>query len=123
MNKLFWMLAEETSKAEGVAGGLTGDVKSLWADVIQPIFETVIWVLVAALAMFLVVKAVMTAMAVMKAADEPQVRQEKIQGFKYLAIALVIAILVLSFANVITDMLTDAATEGGINGSETSFLF
>lgn len=120
MNKLFWMLAEETTEAGDVAGGLTDKVTNLWADVIQPIFETVLWVLVAALAMFLVIKAVMTAMAVMKAADEPQVRQEKIQGFKYLAIALVIAILVLSFANVITGMLTDAA---GSAGEGSSFLF
>ena len=65
MNNLFWMLAE--SDGGTVAEGLTGKANELWADVIQPIFSTVLWILVAALAMFLVVKAVMTAMAVMKA--------------------------------------------------------
>ena len=48
-------------------------------------------------------------MAVMKAADEPQVRQEKISGFKYLAIGLGIAIVVLSLATVIVDLVLNKA--------------
>ena len=119
MNSLVWFLADTSASA---AGELKGDIENVWADVIHPIFNTVLWVLVAALAMFLIIKAVLTAIAVMKAADEPQVRQEKIQGFKYLAIALVIAIAVLTFANVIIDMVTKNAT--GIDaGKKQSFLF
>ena len=122
MNSLVWMLADDAlSGAGSAATDLGGDITKVWNDVVHPIFKTVLWVLVAALAMFLIVKAVMTAMAVMKAADEPQVRQEKIQGFKYLAIALVIAIVVLTFANVIIDVVTKNASIG--DTGKMSFLF
>ena len=124
MNSLVWMLDTVVGdSASNAAGNLQKDVENVWNNVVHPVFKTVLWVLVAALALFLIVKAVMTAMAVMKAADEPQVRQEKIQGFKYLAIALVIAIVVLSFANVIIDMVTKNATITGGTKSSTTFLF
>jgi hypothetical protein len=68
----------------------------LWDQVLD-IVSMVIWILVGILAVILIVKGVTTALAVVKAADEPQVRQEKLGAFKYLAIgmgvALVIAIL------------------------------
>ena len=57
----------------------------------------------------------------MKAADEPQVRQEKINGFKYLAIGLGVAIVILTLANVIMGLVTKNATK--IEAEGTSFLF
>ena len=98
MNKLFWMLDS------GSDVNLATDAKTLFTEVWE-IMEIVIWILVAILSIVFIVKAVMTALAVMKAADEPQVRQEKIAGFKFLAIGLGIAIVVLSLTNVLVPMI------------------
>ena len=87
-----WML-EDT----GALGGIDPtELCNLWTKVLD-IVTMVIWILVGVLAVILIIKGVTTALAVVKAADEPQVRQEKLGAFKYLAIgmgvALVIAIL------------------------------
>ena len=92
----------------------------LWDQVLD-IVSMVIWILVGILAVILFVKGVTTALAVVKAADEPQVRQEKIQGFKYLAIALGIAIVILTFANVIMKLLTDKSVD--LDGDGKTLLF
>ena len=115
MNKLLWMLSGggnnngETGGTGGTGGtGNAMDIKAEAKDLFSSIWDivgTVIWILVAILAVVFIVKAVMTALAVMKAADEPQVRQEKIAGFKYLAIGLGIAIVVLSLTNVLVPMI------------------
>lgn len=124
MNSLLWMLSgagKGSDLGQSEATELAGDIKTLWSDTIQPIVEIVLWVLVAILAVVFIIKAVMTAMAVMKAADEPQVRQEKIQGFKYLAIALGIAIVILTFANVIMKLLTEKSVD--LDGDGKTLLF
>jgi hypothetical protein len=106
MNNLLWML--ETSEE---VGSLQTSVENLWSDTILPIVNIVIWILVAVLAVVFIIKAVLTGLAVMKAADDPQARQEKINGFKYLAIGLGVAIVVLTLANVIMKLVTSSSTE------------
>ena len=108
MNKLLWMLSgagagagSESPKEQGA--GLDAAKETLMEQ-IWPIVSTVLWILTALLAVVFIIKAVTTAMAVMKAADEPQVRQEKLNGFKYLAIGLGVAIVVLTLANVIMEI-------------------
>ena len=118
MNSLLRML----SGGSTVASDLKSEVNDLWANTIQPIVEIVLWILVIVLALVFIVKAVTTAMAVMKAADEPQVRQEKIQGFKYLAIGLGVAIVVISLANVIISLVTERQIDLEDSGVST-FLF
>lgn len=121
MNSLLWMLETEQGKESSALGA---EVKNLWNTQIQPLVSTAIWILVAVLGVVFVVKAVMTAMAVMRAADEPQVRQEKLNGFKYLAIGLVVAMIVLSMANVIMGLITRSYSEEfNATGDSTSFLF
>lgn len=116
MNKLLWMLEEE-----GTKGGLDAAKDTLMSSV-WPIVSTVLWILVAVLAVVFIFKAVTTAMAVMKAADEPQVRQEKLNGFKYLAIGLGVAIVILSLSNVILGIIMGNATELS-DPTKASFLF
>ena len=88
-----WMLEDDSSVLSGID---TTELCTLWTKVLD-IVTIVIWILVGVLAVILIIKGVTTALAVVKAADEPQVRQEKLGAFKYLAIgmgvALVIAIL------------------------------
>ena len=112
-------------------------VEELFSMKIWPIVSDVLWILVAVLAVIAVIKGVTTAMAVMKAADEPQVRQEKIGAFKYLAIGLGIAIVIISLANIIVTMILKKAvvdtnldipstSTGGANQTQTppaAFLF
>jgi heme/copper-type cytochrome/quinol oxidase subunit 2 len=117
MKNLFWMLTGTEADTSGLKESAQNLMTQVWEVV-----NIVIWILVAILAVIFIFKAVTTAMAVMKAADEPQVRQEKIQGFKYLAIGLGIAIVVLVFANVIIDLIMNTASENTLN-QPTSFLF
>ena len=115
---LLWMLTGEGA----AASGLTKDLQNVFYTNVWPYVKVVLWVLIAALAVIFVVKAITTAMAVMKAADEPQVRQEKIGAFKYLAIGLGVAILVLSLSTVIVDLVLRNANAGDLP-TNTSFLF
>ena len=120
MKNLLWMLDTPTNTE---VSDLTKNATSLWNDTILPIVNIVIWILVGILGVVFIAKAIMTAMAVMKAADEPQVRQEKIQGFKYLAIALGIAIVVLTLANVLLTYLGNSTTTIDKANTGNSFLF
>ena len=115
MNSLLWMLDAGTDAGTD----LTANANLLWAEVWE-IVSIAIWVLVALLAVVFIVKAVMTAMAVMKAADEPQVRQEKIAGFKYLALGLGIAIVVLSLTNVLVPMIMRFGNQDSALGDVSS---
>lgn len=103
-----WMLSDILDEA-----GIEGDkLCDLWNSVIG-IVTTVIWILVGVLAIILIIKGVTTALAVVKAADEPQVRQEKLGAFKYLAIgmgvALVIAVLAGTLLSVFGDSMVNKA--------------
>ena len=105
----------DLSGAEGVKDSLS----TVFYENVWPWVQTVLWILVAVLAVVFIVKAVTTALAVMKAADEPQVRQEKLSSFKFLAIGLGVAIVVISLATVIVDLVLKNANAGDIS---TSFL-
>ena len=84
----------------------------LWNSVMG-IVTAIIWILVGVLAVILIIKGVTTALAVVKAADEPQVRQEKLGAFKYLAIgmgvALIIAVLAGTLLSVFGTSMIDKA--------------
>ena len=88
---LLWMLTTGLPGDDGKAVGQ--EACKLVAPVLS-IVTTVIWVLVGVLGVVLIVKGVTTALAVVKAADEPQVRQEKLGAFKYLAIGLGVALAI-----------------------------
>ena len=114
---LLWMLDEVPTSDSSLVD--PDSINQLW-ETLYPILNTVIWIIVAALGVVLVIKGITTALAVVKAADEPQVRQEKIGAFKYLAIGLGIAIIVLSLATVIVDLVLKNANAGDL---PTTFLF
>lgn len=105
-----WML--DTTNITDAFGENTEALCQLWVSVVS-IVTTVIWILVGVLAVILIVKGVTTALAVVKAADEPQVRQEKLGAFKYLAIgmgvALVIAVLAGTLLSVFGDTMINNA--------------
>ena len=116
MKNLLWMLTDP-------AGDAKEDLTKVFYDNVWPWVQTILWILVAALAVVLIVKGITTALAVVKAADEPQVRQEKIGAFKYLAIGLGIAIVIVALANVIVDLVLKNATASDVTSGASSFLF
>lgn len=113
---LLWMLSDATTPG---AADAKEELAKVFTNNVWPWVETVLWILVAVLAVVLIVKAITTALAVIKAADEPQVRQEKLGSFKYLAIGLGVAIVVISLATVIVNLVLKSAGDS----DTTVFLF
>ena len=81
---------------------LSGEVSGLF-EKIQKIVETITTVIYIALGMFLVIKGSLLGLQIVKAADEPQVRQEKIGSLKWLVIGVAIAAAVTTVARVVTN--------------------
>ena len=121
-NMLLWMLTTGGDSDKGFTDIMKGDgdeMQTIWNTVVEAV-TIVVWVIVAALAVVLVVKGITTALAVVKAADEPQVRQEKIASFKYMAIGIVIALIIaILFGTLLTMFGDKLATELGFSADGT----
>ena len=105
MRNLLWMLEDADRSLLD-----TSDFTSLWNQV-TPILTTIVWIMVAILGLVLIVKGITTALAIVKAADEPQVRQEKIASFKYMAIGVGIALVITTLMGT---LLTIFGKAGGV---------
>lgn len=81
------------------------NLASLMAKV-SSIGQMVLNVIYIVLGLFLVIKGALLGMQIVKAADEPQVRQEKIGSLKWLVIGIVIAYGVAGVANVLVKVIT-----------------
>ena len=75
-------------------------VMQMLDKVVNGTLMPIIWVV---LGLFLVVKGAILGMQIVKAADEPQVRQEKIGSLKWLVIGVVIAYGVSFIASFVID--------------------
>ncbi len=103
MYNLLWMLADDLG-----IDGMTS-IEDFFTGTVWGYVQWVLYILAAVLGVVLIVKGITTALGVMKAADEPQVRQEKINAFKYLAIGLGVAIVILTLAPVIINLILSNA--------------
>ena len=74
------------------------------------IVETILVIIYIVLGLFLVVKGAILGMQIVKAADEPQVRQEKIGSLKWLVIGVAIAYGVTGIAHIITNVMKTSLT-------------
>ena len=90
----------------------------LWTQVLD-IVTMVIWILVGVLAVILIIKGVTTALAVVKAADEPQVRQEKLGAFKYLAIGMGVALVIAVLAGTLLSVFGTSMIDNALGGEGT----
>ena len=97
------------------AGTVTGDNTSGISDALETVKgivnNVVLPIIYAVLGLFLVVKGALLGVQIVKAADEPQVRQEKIGSLKWLVIGIAIAFAVTYAAGLLTDYFF--ATFGG----------
>ena len=75
-------------------------------DVLESVSGTILTLIYIVLGIFLVVKGALIGMQIVKAADEPQVRQEKISSLKWLVIGVVIAYAVTFAADIVIDYVT-----------------
>ena len=74
-------------------------------EMVQNIVNTITMIIYIVLGAFLVVKGALLGMQIVKAADEPQVRQEKIGSLKWLVIGVAIAYAVTFAADILTGYL------------------
>ena len=72
------------------------------------IVETILVIIYIVLGLFLVVKGAILGMQIVKAADEPQVRQEKIGSLKWLVIGCGIAYAASALVSVLTGFFSGA---------------
>lgn len=77
-------------------------INDLLAD-LSGVVDTIMIIIYAVLGLFLVVKGALLGVQIVKAADEPQVRQEKIGSLKWLVIGVAIAYAVTIVADVAID--------------------
>lgn len=77
------------------------------------------------LGVFLVIKGALLGIQIVKAADEPQVRQEKIGALKWLVIGVAIGYGVALIADLVIDIITDSVTisSSGSSSGSSSKLF
>ena len=70
--------------------------------IVKDVVNTLMLVIYVVLGLFLVVKGALLGMQIVKAADEPQVRQEKIGALKWLVIGVAIAYGVAGLVDILT---------------------
>ena len=97
-------MAELVNMLAGVTGdmSLSGSLSDA-VDKISKIVDTILTIIYIVLGLFLVIKGALLGMQIVKAADEPQVRQEKIGSLKWLVIGVAIAYAVTFAAGLLVD--------------------
>ncbi len=101
MNKLMYLAMNFLAETDVDTGDedlnkILNNIFNLINNVLMPI----IWI---SLAAFLTIKGAMLGTQIVKAADEPQVRQEKISSLKYLVIGILVAVGVSVAATFLID--------------------
>lgn len=102
MFKLVNLLADITTSGISNSG-----VKGVMQDILNMVTGTIMPVIYVVLALFLIVKGALLGVQIVKAADEPQVRQEKISSLKWLVIGVAIAYGVAGVAHVVMSSFAD----------------
>ena len=95
-----------------LAGDMTKSMTDAWNIIEGIVDNTVIPILYAVLGLFLVVKGALLGMQIVKSADEPQVRQEKISSLKWLVIGCAIAFGVVFAADMLIEYFANTFNQG-----------
>lgn len=104
-----------TISGSAMTGGLEAVLKQV-ADIGQ----TILVVIYVVLGVFLIIKGAILGMQIVKAADEPQVRQEKIGALKWLVIGVAIGYGVAGIANILIGVIANMAKVDGTNPTHGS---
>ena len=84
------------------------EVKSLMEKISGIVYDTVLPIIWIVLGLFLVIKGALLGVQIVKAADEPQVRQEKVGALKWLVIGVAIAYLATGAVRILTGFFSGA---------------
>ena len=117
---MFWLKMMNFLDDVTMGEGDTSKLQEVW-DGVNKVVDQLMPFVYAALGLFLVVKGAILGMQIVKAADEPQVRQEKIGSLKWLAIGVAIAFGVAILADVLIGYFAGIA--GETVAEETAKLF
>lgn len=100
----------ESSGIDGIDSNTSGGSKlnSAYSQIYDLVNSYVLPVIYAALGLFLLIKGALLGMQIVKAADEPQVRQEKIGSLKWLVIGVAIAFGVTIAVDVVMSVFRDS---------------
>ena len=93
------------------------DLAKLMNDISEIVTGILMPIIYAVLGIFLVVKGAILGMQIVKAADEPQVRQEKIGSLKWLIIGIAIAYGVAAIAHIVLNTFKTTAGNLGTTGA------
>lgn len=110
-----WRLVSLLARDTGISAdaGSNTNLNNALENVISFVETYVLGVLYVVLGLFLVVKGAMLGVQIVKAADEPQVRQEKIGSLKWLIIGVAIAFAVVIAADIVMDVFSSNFTSTG----------
>lgn len=104
-----------------ITADLTGsnatEINNLLTKIIDLVTGTLMPIIYIALGLFLIVKGAILGMQIVKAADEPQVRQEKIGSLKWLVIGIAIAYGVAAVAHIVMNAFKGTASDLGNTNS------
>lgn len=103
MWRLISLLAENDFGTSDITGNT--ELKTAMDKIADLVTSTIMPIIYVVLAIFLVVKGALLGVQIVKAADEPQVRQEKINSLKWLIIGVAIAYGVAAAAHIVTGSL------------------
>jgi len=106
----------------GINSGDNSDINKAWDTVEEIVNGTLMPIIYAALGLFLIVKGAILGMQIVKAADEPQVRQEKIGSLKWLVIGVAIAFGVAGLAQILVNYFAGVAGQKPLGEEATARL-
>ena len=98
--------------ALGEEGGLDAGLSEVLQQIEEVVNGTLMPIIYVSLGLFLVVKGAIIGTQIVKAADEPQLRQEKINSLKYLVIGIAIAYVVALVADALLGYFAGVAGVG-----------
>lgn len=101
-----WLVNFLAQASMTISGEISNEELATVMSMVQSIGQTILICIYIVLGIFLVVKGALLGMQIVKAADEPQVRQEKIGSLKWLVIGIAIAYGVAALANVAINIIT-----------------
>lgn len=105
-----WLVNFLAQASLTIDGSITNSGLAEVMEMVQSIGQTILTCIYIVLGIFLVVKGALLGMQIVKAADEPQVRQEKIGSLKWLVIGIAIAYGVAILANVAINIITESVS-------------
>jgi hypothetical protein len=87
--------------------GITDSGINTLLEKFEQISNIILWIILGVLTVVLIIKGALLGVQIVKSADEPQVRQEKINSLKWLVIGIAIGYGIVGLAKVIISIIAN----------------